>query len=125
MREAHRVYIELAQVYLDRAHETRRLLSHLVPAEVFLGELDRFMAHAARQIEQIDRRVLPGQSIPHGEKVFSLFQPHTEWISKGKAGVPFELGFARLRVCAFARLRVCVVEDQYRFIVSLRQICMN
>lgn len=106
MREAHRVYIELAQVYLDRARETRMLLSHLVLAEVFLGELDQFVVHAARQIKQIDQRVLQGQSIPHEEKVFSLFQPHTEWISKGKAGVPVELG-----------LRVCVVEDQYRFIL--------
>jgi hypothetical protein len=38
--------------------------------------------------------------------VFSLFQPHTEWICKGKAGVPVELG-----------LRVCIMEDQYRFIL--------
>ena len=43
---------------------------------------------------------------PMNRKVFSIFQPHTEWISKGKAGVPVELG-----------LRVCVVEDQYRFIL--------
>jgi hypothetical protein len=65
------------------------------------------MRHGERQIDQIDRRVLQGQSIPHAEKVFSLFQPHTEWISKGKAGVPVELG-----------LRVCVVEDQHRFILN-------
>jgi hypothetical protein len=65
------------------------------------------MRHAERQIDQIDRRVLQGQHIPHEEKVFSLFQPHTEWISKGKAGVPVELG-----------LRVCVVEDQHRFILN-------
>ena len=71
-----------------------------------MGELDTFMQHAVRQIVQIDRRVLQGQTIPHDEKVFSLFQPHTEWISKGKAGVPVELG-----------LRVCVVEDQHRFIL--------
>ena len=58
-----------------------------------------------RQIDQIDRRVLQGQTIPHQEKVFSSFQPHTEWISKGKAGVAAELG-----------LHVCVVEDQHRFI---------
>jgi IS5 family transposase len=61
---------------------------------------------AERQIDQIRRRVLQGQSIPHAEKVFSLFQPHTEWISKGKAGVAVELG-----------LRTCVVEDQHRFIL--------
>jgi hypothetical protein len=107
MREAHRAYLDRAQLYLYRAMDTRRKLQHLVLAEVFLGELDEFMEHARRQIDQVDRRVLQGQSIAHEEKVFSLFQPHTEWISKGKAGVPVELG-----------LRVCVVEDQHRFIMS-------
>jgi hypothetical protein len=107
MREAHRALLEQAQVYLDRASDTRRQLKPIVLAEVFLGELDEFMRHAERQIDQIDRRVLQGQTIPHEEKVFSLFQPHTEWISKGKAGVPVELG-----------LRVCVVEDQHRFILN-------
>ena len=43
-----------------------------------------------RQIDQIKRRVIEGEKIPHTEKVFSLFQPHTEWISKGKAGVKTE-----------------------------------
>ena len=28
--------------------------------------------------------------IPHHEKVFSIFQPHTEWVMKGKAGIPVE-----------------------------------
>jgi transposase, IS5 family len=107
MRDAHRAYLEQARVYLDRAHDTRRRLEHIVLAEVFLAELDEFMMHAERQIDQVDRRVLQGQSIPHEEKVFSLFQPHTEWIAKGKAGVPVELG-----------LRVCVVEDQHRFILN-------
>ena len=64
------------------------------------------MRHANRQIDQIRRRVILGQAIPHGEKVFSIFEPHTEWISKGKAGVPVELG-----------LKVCVLEDQHRFIL--------
>ena len=106
MRDAHRAYLAQAQVYLERAQDTRDKLKHVVLAEVFLGELDTFMQHAVRQIVQIDRRVLQGQTIPHDEKVVSLFQPHTEWISKGKAGVPVELG-----------LRVCVVEDQHRFIL--------
>ncbi len=46
------------------------------------------------------------EKIPHDEKIFSIFEPHTEWISKGKAGLPVELG-----------LRVCIVEEQYRFIL--------
>ena len=105
-REAHRVYLEQAQSHLDRAHGTRDRLAKFVLFEGLLGELDEFRLHAARQIDQVHRRVLQGQSIPHEQKVFSLFQPHTEWISKGKAGVPVELG-----------LRVCVVEDQHRFIL--------
>jgi hypothetical protein len=40
-----------------------------------------------------------------------LFQPHTEWISKGKAGVPVELG-----------LRVCIMEDSHGFILH-SQVC--
>jgi len=71
-----------------------------------LAALDGYLAHAQRQIDPIRRRVLQGETIPHGEKVFSIFQPHTEWISKGKAGVPVELG-----------LRVAIVEDQHRFIL--------
>jgi transposase, IS5 family len=106
MQAAHSAYLEQAKVYLERARETRSQLKGLVLAEVFLDELDGFMQHAERQIDQVDRRVLQGQTIPHDEKVFSLFQPHTEWINKGKAGVPVELG-----------LRACIVEDQHRFVL--------
>ena len=48
--------------------------------------------HTQRQIEQVDRRLLQGETIPHEEKVFSVFEEHTRWISKGKAGVAVELG---------------------------------
>ena len=106
MREAHRAYLEQAEAHLDRARSTRERLARLVLFPGMLAELDAFMLHAQRQIDQVRRRVLEGQSIAHEEKVFSLFQPHTEWISKGKAGVPVELG-----------LRTCVVEDQYGFIL--------
>ena len=61
------------------------------------------------RLNQIQRRVIDGETIPHDEKVFSLFQPHTEWISKGKAGVPVELG-----------MRVCIVEDTHGFILHHR-----
>ena len=57
-------------------------------------------------MEQVERRLLKGETIPQHEKVFSIFEPHTCWISKGKAGVPVELG-----------VPVCVVEDQFQFIV--------
>ena len=59
-----------------------------------------------RQNNQIDRRILKDKTIPHNEKAFSIFEPHTWWISKGKAGRPVESG-----------VPVCIMEDQYQFIL--------
>jgi len=104
---AYAAYLQQAEVYLMRLAQTRiTLRSGCALPEAVLAELDDYIAHAERQIDQIRRRVLRGETIPHVEKVFSIFEPHTEWISKGKAGVPVELG-----------LRVAIVEDQYRFIL--------
>ncbi len=104
---AYQSHLDLAEIHVQRAQATRQRLhvEHGLPAAMLAG-LDAYLAHAKRQIDQIRRRVLQGETIPHDEKVFSIFQPHTEWISKGKAGVPVELG-----------LRVAVVEDQHRFIL--------
>lgn len=109
--EAHQTYLKLAQFQLDRVAQTllkltEQSLSDAVINLVKKTEIEGFMAHAVRQIDQIERRVIKGETIAHAEKVFSLFQPHTEWISKGKAGVPVELG-----------VKVCILEDQYQFIL--------
>ena len=107
---AHKEYLELAQHYLGKAQDTLTLLAKRGLADpldiVCKLEIEGFMRHAERQIDQTRRRVILGQTIAHSEKVFSIFEPHTEWISKGKAGVPVELG-----------LKVCVLEDQHRFIL--------
>jgi len=108
--EAHKAYLDIALVYLTKAQSTLGTIE----ARGFAGQLDlaakieieMFMKHVRRQIDQIRRRVILGEVIPHAEKVFSIFEPHTEWISKGKAGVAVELG-----------LRTCILEDQYQFIL--------
>jgi hypothetical protein len=106
IQQAHRDYLERAATLVGRLHDTRGQLAKLPAVPLRLAQLDGYLTHAERQIDQIRRRVLHGETIPHAEKVFSIFQPHTEWISKGKAGVPVERG-----------LRVCMVEDQHRFIL--------
>ena len=104
---AHAVSLEQAEGSLARARQTGTHVLRVPgvwPWEV--AALDGYLAPAERQIDQIRRRVLQGAVIPHAAKVCSMFQPPTEWISKGKAGVPVELG-----------LRVCLLEDQHRFIL--------
>jgi len=68
--------------------------------------LDYFHNMLDKHIDLVDRRLLQGHKIPHNEKVFSLFEPHTGWINKGKAGVIAELGQKHL-----------IVTDQNHFIV--------
>jgi len=107
IQAAHRVYLQLAAEHLTRAEQTiKQVPANRPDAAVLLKELHDYLGHVRRQIDQIERRVLKGERIPHAEKVLSIFQPHTEWISKGKAGVPVELG-----------LRVCVLEDRNRLIL--------
>jgi hypothetical protein len=93
-----------------KAKETIQILRELailsLSQDFRLSVVEHYIRHAERQIDQIRRRVVLDEKIPHDEKVFSIFEPHTEWISKGKAGVPQELG-----------LKVCVLKDQYGFIL--------
>lgn len=110
IKQAHEEMIVLSQKFLDKSAQT---ISTLTESDVInsgdlalMASIEDFTQHAVRQIDQISRRVLNGEVIPHDEKVFSIFQPHTEWISKGKAGVPVELG-----------LRICVLEDHHQFIL--------
>jgi hypothetical protein len=51
-----------------------------------------FHDHLIGHIDLVERRLLRGESIPHKEKVFSLFEPHTELIKKGKANPSVEFG---------------------------------
>jgi len=57
-----------------------------------LSQLDYFHSALLRQMDLVERRLLRGETIPHAEKVFSLFEPHTQWINKGKLFPPVELG---------------------------------
>jgi IS5 family transposase len=43
-------------------------------------------------VRQAERRVLEGQSVPAGEKVLSLFEPHTQVVPRFKAGKAVEFG---------------------------------
>ena len=104
---AHSAYIDFCQSIINRVKEVIASISSedvMVFAKIL--EINGYIVHAERQIDLIRRRVVNGETIPHHEKVFSIFEEHTRWIKKGKAGVPQELG-----------LPVCFVKDQFGFIL--------
>ena len=66
-----------------------------------------FKAHLDNHIELVSRRIVDGETICHADKVFSLFEPYTEWIKRGKAAKRQELG-----------LKIAIAQDQFGFIVA-------
>jgi len=72
-----------------------------------LRDLLFFSQMLDKHIDLVDRRILKGEKIPHSEKVFSIFELHTEWLSKGKPNKKVELGH-----------NVSIASDQYHFITD-------
>jgi IS5 family transposase len=55
-------------------------------------EIAHFCALGARVIDQAQRRVLDGEQVPASEKIYSIFEPHTDLIKRGKVRTPVEFG---------------------------------
>jgi len=113
IQNEHKAYIDLAELYFTKVSQS---IHHITSTQTLsmidvanIMKIEEYVNHGARQIDQIKRRVLQGEVIPNEEKVFSLFEPHTEWICKGKLGVPVELG-----------VKVCIIEDKDQFILHHR-----
>jgi len=71
--QAHQEYLDVAERYLGKAQVSLALLEEQVTNEfdvVKKLEIEGFMRHAIRQIDQTKRRVILGEEIPHSEKVF-------------------------------------------------------
>jgi len=71
--------------------------------------LGHYKKYITKFTDQIERRLIKGEVIPADEKVYSIFEEHTEWISKGKLNKKVELGHL-----------VLITTDQYQFIVDYK-----
>lgn len=96
-----RVTVLLADV-VKSVKPTKSLLQIIIPLTKYKDYVNKF-------IDQIDRRLLQKQVIDASEKVFSIFEEDTEWITKGKLGNKVELGHL-----------VLVTTDQYDFMIDYK-----
>ncbi len=60
--------------------------------EKLAARLVEFQRLGRQVVSQARRRVILGESVPNDEKLFSVFEPHTELLIRGKAGKPVEFG---------------------------------
>jgi hypothetical protein len=67
--------------------------------------LEYFARMLDKHLDLVERRLLREETIPAHEKVFSIFEPHTQWIQKGKQRPNVELGH-----------RLLIATDQHQLI---------
>src|SRR6516225_1675688 len=106
--------------YLQQAGELVQRLEYVInnysvttenipAAVILLTSLEHYKKYAVKFIDLTQRRLIKDEVIPAEEKIYSIFEPHTEWISKGKLNKKVELGHLLL-----------ITTDQHHFIVDYK-----
>lgn len=60
--------------------------------EFCLKELIHYRELGEQVLDQAHRRIIDKEAVPNHEKIFSIFEPHTELLKRGKAAKPIEFG---------------------------------
>jgi hypothetical protein len=96
VQSLYRELLALTEMLLVRAEELRASLPCGANANVEVlaldAELEDFLARTRQVCGTARRRVLEGQTVPNGEKLFSVFEPHTQLYKRGKAAEPVQFG---------------------------------
>ena len=109
LKEPYRELLQKTRLMITRARQLciDLLLPQATANDVFgPNTLQAFIARTERVLDTAKRRVLLGESVPNSDKLFSVFEPHTQLYIRGKAGVPIQFG-----------RQVLVFEDAAGFIV--------
>ncbi len=91
-----------AELYQDLLEVVARTLGYLEQAQAkvaacpdiiwplaWIAEADHYRSLIGQVVDQTQRRVFFGETVPAGEKVVSLFEPHTDIIIKGRREVEY------------------------------------
>jgi len=69
-----------------------RTPTDILAIEALRKEITDFCQLGDRVVDQARRRVIDNEQVPAAEKIYSIFEPHTSLIKRGKAGKPVEFG---------------------------------
>lgn len=82
-------YLEQAEFIYNKVENSLKTADLTITVQLSIAY---YQDYVKKLMCLVERRLLKGETIPHNEKIFSIFEPHTQWIVKGKAGVICELG---------------------------------
>lgn len=109
MKKPYRELLQKAKVITQRARElcVRLAIANPSADDIFgPNTLQAFIARTERVMVTATRRILNDETVPNSEKLFSVFEPHTQLYKRGKAGEPIQFG-----------RQILVFEDSAGFIV--------
>jgi IS5 family transposase len=116
LKPGYRELLERAKELSGRARQLLRDLSFAVDAEPSAAtpkSQEELLLHYLQLTEKVcdnaRRRVLEGETLANQEKLFSIFEPHTELLIRGQQPTPIQFGHS-----------VLVVEDAVGFVVEYR-----
>ncbi len=96
MAAQYRKLLGRAEGIFERATETCKTLEHEYELDflaiVRIAEIKRFMRLTQQVCDTARRRVLEDETVPNEDKLFSIFEPHTQLYRRGKAGEPNQYG---------------------------------
>ncbi len=76
--------------YLEQAERVlKAALAGRPPAAPWHAEVEHYKPLIKQVIEQAQRRVLQGERVPVSEKIFSIFETHTDMIIKGSRDIQY------------------------------------
>ena len=83
---------EIADVLAQTIAQHRYTPLEEATMECCRKELVQYRGLGDRVLDQARRRILDEEAVPNEEKIFSIFEPHTELLKRGKAAKPIEFG---------------------------------
>ena len=84
-------YLGKAQLFLEKLEKQSLPLSDMQDLDLQI-KLEYYKSMLVKHIDLVERRIIKGETIAHNEKLFSIFETYTEWITKGKQNPSVELG---------------------------------
>lgn len=115
MKPFYQELLQKTRLITQRARELCVVIGQPAPSLLDMfgaNTLQAFIVRTERVADTTRRRVINGETVPNSDKLFSIFEPHTQLYKRGKAGEPIQFG-----------RQVLVFEDAAGFIV--RGVLMN
>jgi len=96
LKKPYRELLDLADMVCARADTLRETLRKISSGDVEALALEHVLETFLQRTRQVcgtaRRRVLGGETISNREKLFSIFETHTQLYMRGKAGEPMQFG---------------------------------